>query len=82
METLASNALVSATPALQTRRVKFENFDQEKYIPSELCTNDAESFSPVFFTRFGRPMAKNSYSVLSTGVWPFPYLGTFDQWCN
>ncbi len=48
----------------------------------ELCTTGAYSFSLEFFTRFGRLMAENSDSVLSTGVRLFPYLGTSDQWCD
>ncbi len=53
-----------------------------EYFASELCTNGDKSFSPEFFTHFGRPMIENSNSVLSTGVRPFPYVGTFDQWCD
>ncbi len=54
--------------SLQTRRVKFENFDLERIFSSKLYTNGAKSFCNVFFTRFGHPATKNSVSVLSTGV--------------
>ncbi len=47
-----------------------------KYFASELYISGALSFSPGFFTRFGRSMAKNSDLALSTGVRP---NGTFDQ---
>ncbi len=76
--------LQSAIPALRTKpngqNLKFLTW--REYFPLELYTNGAESFSSVFFTCFDRSTAKNSDSVLSTGVQPFPYLGTFDQWCD
>ncbi len=73
----------SATWSLRTRWVKFETSDLEKVFSfrtlHQWCP---ESFSPVFFIHFGHPTAENFDSVRSTRVRPFPYIGTFDQWCD
>ncbi len=74
--TCHSVPLQSATPAPRTRKVKMENFDQERVFRFGTLHQWCVKFLTRIFTRFGRPMPKNSDLVVLSMVWP---NGTFDQ---